>query len=46
MKIIPRWSLPALLLLSASFSNGQKGNDVPTIENDVVHISLSISELL
>src|SRR5437867_5117796 len=44
MKIIARCSLPALLLLSASFSNGQKGNDVPTVENDVVRISLSISD--
>ena len=45
MKIMQRWSLAALLLLlSASFSNGQKGNDVPTIENDVVRISLSASD--
>jgi Glycosyl hydrolases related to GH101 family, GH129 len=44
MKIIQRWSLPALLLFSASLSNGQKGNDLPTIENDVVRISLSTSD--
>src|SRR5438093_6317170 len=45
MKIIQRWSLPALLLLlSASFSNGQNGNVLPTIENDVLRISLSISD--
>jgi len=44
MKFIQRWSLPALLLLSARFSDGQKGNDVPTIENDVVRISLSTSD--
>ena len=44
MKIIQRWSLPALLLLSASFSNGQKGNGVQSIENDIVRISLSTSD--
>jgi hypothetical protein len=44
MKVIQRWSLPALFLLSASFSNGQKGIDVPTIENGVLRISLSTSD--
>jgi hypothetical protein len=44
MKIIQRCSLPALLLLSASFSNGQNGNDVSTIENDVLRIALSTSD--
>ena len=44
MKIIQRWSLLALILLSASFSNGQTGNDVPSIEDDVVRISLSTSD--
>ncbi|PYV69505.1 MAG: hypothetical protein DMG96_33785 [Acidobacteria bacterium] len=45
MEIIQRWSLPVLLLLlSASFSNGQNGNVLPTIENDVLRISLSISD--
>ena len=45
MKIIQRGSLPALLLLlSASFSNGQSGNDRPTIENDVLRIALSMSD--
>jgi len=45
MKVIQRWSAPALLLLlSASFSNGQSGNVVPSIENDVLRIALSISD--
>jgi Glycosyl hydrolases related to GH101 family, GH129 len=44
MKIIRRWSLPVLLLLSASLSNGQNGNVLPSIENEVVRISLSISD--
>lgn len=44
MRIIHCWSLLALLLLSASFSNGQNGNDAPPIENDLVRISLSASD--
>src|SRR6184192_1238826 len=44
MKIIQRWSLPALLFLSLRFANGQNGNVVPTIENDVLRISVSISD--
>src|SRR5215471_18791407 len=44
MKIIQRWPLPALLLLGATFANGQKGDDVSTIENDVVRISLSTAD--
>ena len=45
MRTVHRWLLPlSLSLLIASFSNGQKGNVLPTIENDVLRISLSISD--
>src|SRR5712691_448302 len=44
MKIIQRWPLPVLLLVSINFSNGQNGNAPPTIENDVLRISLSPSD--
>ena len=42
MKRARFWLLPLLLLLpNASFSNGPDGNLSPTIENDVLRISLS-----
>jgi hypothetical protein len=44
MKIIQRWLLPALLFLSVSFANGQNGNILPTIENDVLRVSVSLSD--
>ena len=44
MKIIQRWLSPVLLLLSTIFSNGQNSNVLPTVENDVLRISLSVSD--
>jgi hypothetical protein len=42
MKIIQRWLLlMSLSLPCASFSNGTNGNVLPTLENDVLRISLS-----
>src|SRR5437899_7312331 len=45
MRTVQGWLLPlSLLLLSVSFSNGKNGNVLPTIENDVLRISLSPSD--
>jgi hypothetical protein len=44
MKLLRRWSLPALLIMSATFGKGQDGRTMPRIENDVLRISLSLSD--
>src|ERR1051325_2508961 len=44
MNLVPRWSAVALLIASVTFANAQNNDAVSTIENDVLRISLSVSD--